>query len=111
MIDRNDPKMKNSGYFEKVYEIVRLVPAGRVTTYGRIAAMTGYPARSQVVGWALHCNPYQGDVPCHRIVDRNGRLSESYVFGGVGVQRDLLEKEGICFNEEGRIDLDKYQWK
>jgi len=56
--------------FEKVYEIVKKIPAGKVATYGQIARLLGTPERAKIVGWALHKNPYYGEVPCHRVVNR-----------------------------------------
>ncbi|AUS95518.1 cysteine methyltransferase [Clostridium thermosuccinogenes] len=98
-------------FFEEVYEVVKRIPKGKVATYGQIAAMTGYPRRARMVGWALHANPYQGIVPCHRVVNRKGELSGGFAFGGPEVQKMLLEKEGIIFNEDGIINLEKYLWK
>jgi len=98
-------------FFEEVYEVVKRIPKGKVATYGQIAAMTGYPRRARMVGWALHANPYQGIVPCHRVVNRKGELSGGFAFGGPEVQKILLEKEGIIFNEDGIINLEKYLWK
>lgn len=99
------------GFFERVYEIVKQVPVGKVATYGQIARLLGEPRKSKIVGWALHVNPYKGKVPCHRVVNRNGELSGSFAFGGLEAQKKLLEDEGIKFCENGIIDLEKYLWK
>ncbi len=99
------------GFFEKVYELVKKIPKGRVLTYGMTARMLGYPGKAIIVGWALHSNPYKDTVPCHRIVDRNGNVSGSFAFGGSCVQRRLLEDEGIIFKSDGSIDLERYLWK
>ncbi len=99
------------GFFEKVYELVKKIPEGRVLTYGMVAQMLGYPRKARIVGWALHSNPYKGIVPCHRVVDRNGNLSGGFAFGGPCVQRRLLENEGIVFKSDGSIDLGIYLWK
>lgn len=72
--------------------------------------MTGEPGKARIVGWALHSNPYRGDVPCHRVVNRHGELSGAFAFGGSQEQRQLLESEGIVFKGNGRIDLGRYQW-
>jgi len=82
-----------------------------VTTYGNIAGMIGEPGKARIVGWALHSNPYQGTVPCHRVVNREGRLSGAFAFGGPEMQKKLLESEGIKFNKDGTLDLNKYLWK
>ena len=64
--------------FDLIYEKVRAIPRGRVATYGQIAALAGKPRWSRVVGYALHVNPEPGKIPCHRVVDRNGRLSPAF---------------------------------
>ena len=96
--------------FEKIYEVVRRIPVGKVATYGQIAAMAGNPRWSRVVGYALHVNPEPGVIPCHRVVDRLGRPSSSFAFGGMQIQLEMLREEGVEADENGRIDLDKYQW-
>ncbi|HHW49037.1 MAG TPA: MGMT family protein [Clostridiaceae bacterium] len=96
------------GFFEKVYEVVKRIPKGKVATYGQIARIIGEPRKAKIVGWALHSNPYKGIVPCHRVVNRNGELSGGFAFGGMEIQRKLLEDEGIIFDESGRINLRKY---
>lgn len=98
-------------FFEDVYNAVKEIPEGKVATYGQIAQIAGYPGKARIVGWALHKNPYQGIVPCHRVVNRNGELSGAFAFGGMEQQRKLLEREGIIFNENDKIDLEKYLWK
>ena len=97
--------------FEKIYEVVCSIPQGKVATYGQVAMLAGNPRWSRVVGYALHSNPAPGIIPCHRVVDRNGRPAESFAFGGGDIQRQLLEKEGIRFEADGHIDLDEYRWK
>lgn len=98
-------------FFEEVYEIVRKIPRGKVSTYGDIARMLGQPGKAKVVGWALHSNPYSGDVPCHRVINRKGELSRNFAFGGMEIQRRMLEEEGIVFNKDGTIDLNRYLWR
>lgn len=90
-------------FFEKVYEIVKTVPEGKVITYGKVALLSGNPKASKQVGWALHANPYPGVVPCHRVVNRFGELSPAFAFGGKNVQKELLVKEGIIFDEKERV--------
>ena len=96
--------------FEKIYDVVRRIPKGRVATYGQVALLAGNPRWARVVGYALHNNPAPGVIPCHRVVSREGRVAEAFVFGGGRAQRELLEKEGIVFEEDGRIDLNKYRY-
>ena len=100
----------NESFFKRVYALVKQVPKGKVVTYGQVAAMLGNPRMSRQVGYALHVNPEPGVIPCHRVVDRLGRPSSAFAFGGVQVQLELLRQEGVEADGNGRIDLDKYQW-
>lgn len=99
--------MSNS--FEKIYEVVRRIPRGRVATYGQIAALAGNPRWSRVVGYALHVNPEPGVIPCHRVVNRFGEPSPAFAFGGINEQILLLQEDGVEFID-GRVDLEKYLW-
>ena len=94
--------------FNKIYEAVCLIPEGKVATYGQVALKAGNPHWARVVGYALHNNPAPGVIPCHRVVNRQGKIAESFVFGGPMVQRGLLENEGVTFLPDGRIDLKKF---
>lgn len=96
--------------FESIYEQVRRIPRGRVATYGQIASLAGNPRWSRVVGYALHVNPEPGTIPCHRVVDRNGRVSPVFAFGGENMQIKLLEDEGVEFSD-GRVDLERFRWR
>lgn len=90
-------------FFEKVYEVVKQIPYGKVTTYGKIAEALGAPRASRQVGWALHVNPDPENVPCYRVVNRFGEVSSAFAFGGENRQRELLEQEGIIFDKKGRV--------
>lgn len=94
--------------FEKIYEVVKSIPKGKVATYGMVAALAGNPRWARVVGYALHNNPEPSIIPCHRVVNRDGRVAPGFAFGGEGVQRQMLEAEGIVFEPDGSIDLKKY---
>lgn len=94
--------------FEKIYEVVRTIPRGRVATYGQVALLAGNPRWARVVGYALHNNPQPGVIPCHRVVNREGRVAEAFAFGGGSIQRSLLEAEGVIFDDDGRVDLNRY---
>lgn len=94
----------------RVYEVVSRIPCGRVATYGQIAFLVGSPRASRAVGRALHMNPTPIVVPCHRVVNRNGRLAPSFGFGGPEEQRRLLEAEGVQVGEEG-VELCRYLWR
>ena len=89
--------------FEKIYSVVRNIPMGKVASYGQVALLAGNPRWSRVVGYALHSNPLPGEIPCHRVVFADGRLSKGFAFGGEGVQRALLEGEGVVFDSEGKV--------
>ena len=93
---------------EKVYEYLKTIPEGKVTTYGKIACFLGNKNLSRVVGNILHKNPDPDNIPCHRVVNHRGEVSRSYAFGGREAQRRRLEEEGILFEADGRIDLIKY---
>lgn len=99
-----------SAFSEKVYAIVREIPCGKAATYGQIAFLAGKPRAARLIGNVLHHNPYPGVVPCHRVVFRDGSLAEAFAFGGAGVQRALLESEGVPFLPDGRADLARCQW-
>lgn len=96
--------------FEKIYSVVKQIPKGKVATYGLVATIAGNPRWARVVGYALHVNPEPFIIPCHRVVNREGRVAPAFAFGGENVQRQLLENEGIVFENDGSIDLQKYCW-
>ena len=97
--------------FEKIYEQVKKIPKGNVATYGQIAALSGNPRWARVVGYALHVNPDPDTIPCHRVVNREGRVSPAFVFGGENVQIALLKQEGVTFKKDGFVDLEKHLMK
>lgn len=96
--------------FEKIYDVVRRIPKGNVATYGQIAMLAGNPRWARVVGYALHVNPDPKNIPCYRVVNRNGEVSKAFAFGGENMQISLLEAEGIVVNN-GKVDLNRYIWK
>ncbi len=101
--------MKN-GVFERIYEVVKQIPKGKVATYGQIALLAGNPRWARVVGYALHVNPDPSSIPCYRVVNRNGEVSKAFAFGGENMQIKLLQEDGIIF-KDGKVDLEKYGWK
>ncbi|HOO25027.1 MAG TPA: MGMT family protein [Clostridiales bacterium] len=103
--------MGKSNTFEKIYEVVKRIPHGKVATYGQVAAYAGNPRWSRVVGYALHVNPYPGQIPCHRVVNRFGEVSSAFAFGGENMQIHLLMEEGVRFTADNRVDLSRYQWE
>lgn len=90
-------------FFEQVYNVVKSIPYGKVMTYGDIAEILGNRRMSRQVGWALHVNPDPEHIPCYRVVDRFGRVSKAFAFGGENRQKQLLEQEGIIFDEKGCV--------
>lgn len=98
-------------FYDKVYEVVRKIPKGYVMTYGQVALLCGNPHASRAVGYALHVNPYPGVIPCHRIVNRFGYLSGGFAFGGIDVQKELLEQENVEVSDDYKVDLDKYLYR
>lgn len=99
-----------TSFRQKVYDMVRLIPKGKVSTYGQIALLIGNPRASRAVGNALHVNPDPDSTPCFRVVNGEGFLSGAFAFGGRDVQKKLLEKDGIRVKDD-RVDLEKYLWK
>ena len=97
--------------WERIYAVVRRIPRRRVATYGQVAALAGLPRHARQVGYALHALPEGTDVPWHRVVNAKGEVSFSLSRnGGDILQRRLLEKEGIKFDETNRLDLERYRW-
>ena len=94
----------NTGLFEAIWALVRTVPAGSVTTYGDVARALGNPRLSRTVGFAMHDAPE--DVPCQRVVNRFGVLSDAFSPLGKETHRLLLELEGIPFRLDGTVDLE-----
>jgi methylated-DNA-protein-cysteine methyltransferase related protein len=95
-------------FFGRVYELVRRIPRGRITSYGAIARALGVPRGARTVGWALGACP--DDVPWHRVVNAQGKISWRPT-GGYVLQRALLRREGVRFSRAGRIDFDTFGWK
>ena len=99
-----------SNTFEMIYKVVKQIPKGNVATYGQVAAIAGNKRWARVVGYALHSNPNPDEIPCYRVVNKDGRVSEAFAFGGVNKQIELLKNEGIEFIDEKHVDMEKYQW-
>lgn len=96
--------------YEKIYEVVKQIPRGQVATYGQVAALAGNNSWARVVGYALHVNPDPEGIPCYRVVNKEGRLSDAFAFGGVNRQKLLLEAEGVRV-VDNHVDMERYQWK
>ncbi|MFA5027694.1 MAG: MGMT family protein [Candidatus Methylomirabilota bacterium] len=101
---------RRSGFFERVYAIVRRIPRGRVASYGQIARLAGASRHARVVGWAMHGTPKGAGIPWHRVLQQGGGLSPAVSPREPGRQRRLLEAEGVVFRLDGRVDLAAHQW-
>lgn len=93
---------------KRIYEAVKMIPKGKVATYGQIAELAGDKKMSRAVGNALHKNPNPDEIPCFRVVNSKGELSGAFAFGGANEQQRLLETEGIVV-VDGKVDLNTYQ--
>ena len=98
-------RFKVAAMKEQVYEFVKSIPRGKVATYGQIALYWGNRNFARAVGNILHNNPDSEHIPCHRVVNAQGKLAQSYAFGGIEAQRRLLESEGVVFKSNQVVDL------
>lgn len=109
-------KLKNNlqdddSFFSKVYEVTKLIPYGRVTSYGAIARFLGTSLSARMVGWALNQSHFGEDyIPAHRVVNRNGLLTGKHHFGGSRIMRELLESEGIRIEDDKVVEFEKIFW-
>ena len=94
--------------FQRIYDVVKRIPQGKVATYGQVALVAGNPRWARVVGYALHCNPDPTTIPCYRVVNREGRVSPAFVFGGENVQVQLLKNDGVSFLDETHVDMENF---
>lgn len=97
--------------YSRIYSVVKRIPRGRVATYGQVALLAGIPRRARQVGYALHVLPDDSVVPWHRVVNAGGRISLHSGPTLRAIQRHLLECEGVSFGEDGRLDLNRFQWQ
>ena len=105
----SDPNKES--FFTRVYEVARLIPYGRVTSYGAIAAYLGSAGSARMVGWAMNASHLQKiAVPAHRVVNRNGLLTGKHHFGGRSIMQDLLESEGIRVVDDKIMDFERLFW-
>ncbi len=98
-------------FFDKVYEQVKRIPYGKISTYGAIARKIGSPQSARMVGYALNASHGRGDVPAHRVVNRKGLLTGKQHFDGSNLMQQLLESEGIAVKKNQIIDFDKHFWQ
>lgn len=103
--------MKNDTFFEKVYEVVKCIPTGRVTSYGAIARFLGTGKSARMVGWAMNASHSQlENVPAHRVVNRVGLLTGKHHFEGENVMKQLLESEGIEVSDDKVVNFAQLFW-
>lgn len=107
---RKDNKEQND-FFTRVYEVARLIPAGRVTSYGAIARYLGTGRSARMVGWALNvCHTRPDFIPAHRVVNRNGMLSGKHHFGNSTTMQQLLENEGLIIEDDMILNFQERFW-
>ncbi len=104
-----EPRVIGPGFYERVYEVVCLVPAGHVTTYGDVGTILGSPRVARQVGWAL-ANLASDQVPWQRVVNAHGMVSWRGDLGRASLQEALLRAEGVIIGADGRLDLAAYRW-
>ena len=111
-------KMRSTGangedvpnFYAAVYHLVAQIPRGQVTTYGQIARWLGHPSAARAVGYALHALPAGSEIPWQRVINAAGRVSSRCDRHYEGIQRALLEAEGVRFDLYGSVDLQKFSW-
>ena len=101
---------KNDNFFEKVYEVTRKIPYGRVTSYGAIAKYLGAARSARMVGWAMNASHYDDSIPAHRVVNRLGLLTGKHHFDGTNLMQQLLESEGITIKDAKIVDFEDVFW-
>ena len=107
-----DSKASNKeNFFQRVYEVARQIPYGRVTSYGAIAKAIGAVRSARMVGYAMNASHNMEDVPAHRVVNRKGLLSGKHHFDGTNLMQQLLESEGIQVVDNQVVDFEKYFWE
>ncbi len=103
--------LQDSGFFQKVYDVVRQIPYGRVTSYGAVAEYIGSKGSARMVGWALNSSKYHLDgIPAHRVVNRQGLLTGKHAFGGQNTMRDLLLSEGVRVEDDKILNFKEIFW-
>jgi len=103
-------KKSDVHFFERVYEIVRLIPPGRVTSYRAIARCIGSPGASRMVGWAMNASHSEDGIPAHRVVNRLGMLTGKMHFRHAELMQELLESEGISVENDRIVNFEKFFW-
>jgi methylated-DNA-protein-cysteine methyltransferase related protein len=104
-------QLENDNFFQRVYEIARQIPEGKVTSYGAIAKALGAGRSARMVGWAMNAAHNIEDVPAHRVVNRQGILTGKHHFEGTNLMQQLLESEGIEVIDNQIVDFEKHFWQ
>ena len=99
--------MDSKDFFQKVYKVVKMIPSGRVSTYGLIAKYLGSTKSSRVVGYAMNASHQNSEIPAHRVVNRVGLLTGKYHFSGTTLMKDLLESEGVKIQNDRVVNFKK----
>jgi len=102
--------MDSKDFFQKVYKVVKMIPSGRVSTYGLIAKYLGSTKSSRVVGYAMNASHQNSEIPAHRVVNRVGLLSGKHHFSGTTLMKDLLESEGVKIQNDRVVNFKKVVW-
>jgi len=102
--------LEDQNFFQRVYEVVKQIPFGRVTSYGAIAKHIGAPGSARMVGWAMNASHIMPDIPAHRVVNRKGLLTGKHHFDGTNLMQQLLENEGITVMDNQIQDFEKHYW-
>ena len=102
--------MNSKDFFQKVYEVVKMIPSGRVSTYGLIAKYLGSANSSRVVGYAMNASHQNSDIPAHRVVNRLGILTGKHHFSGTTLMKNLLESEGVKIQNDRVVNFKKVVW-
>lgn len=98
-------KKNEAGFFRQVYDLVAKIPPGKVMTYGQIGVCLGGFYSGRTVGFAMRAAPAERNLPCHRVVNKQGEMAPGLIFGGADNQRRTLADEGVTFLPDGRIDM------
>lgn len=101
---------ESDSFFEKVYQVVRQIPYGRVTSYGAIAQFLGAKKSARMVGWAMNASHGNASIPAHRVVNRNGLLTGKHYFEGTNLMQQLLENEGLVIKNNQIINFEEVFW-
>ena len=110
MLNPVNTSLNNVDFFEQVYQVVKLIPKGRVTSYGAIGNYLGARKSARMVGWAMNASHNNNDIPAHRVVNRKGLLTGKHHFDGTNLMQQLLENEGVIIKDNQIQNFDDVFW-